>query len=401
MKYNKMKCLAISLLISNNVLAAHLSEQVPLETQMPAFAEPWKRYNGWAQDDWKDFSTLANILPQNIAPIQKVEKLEGDPEKGKKLVDDRTRGGGCYACHNMPNANLPGNVGPDLSTIATWDRSDEYLYNRIYDPRIINPLTVMPPWGAHGLFNDQEIRDMVAYLKTLNKSIGYKTPFDDPDKRPVPVEDRPNLDPLENPAMFATEDGERLYMELCSGCHQSPMTFQNWATVMPKFSTKMNKIIGIEEFVTRHTRAANNVNFPMQSPQNTALSIFLRFLSNGKNIQVDTSDPETQAALMRGEKLAQTKVGQLNFSCTDCHQIASNKWIRGQYLADMKSMIDHFPLYRTSRGEIWDIRKRFQWCNVAIRANELPPDAKEYGDLELYLTQYNRGSPLSVPNIRH
>jgi L-cysteine S-thiosulfotransferase len=67
----------------------------------------------------------------------------------------------------------------------------------------------------------------------------------------------------------------------------------------------------------------------------------------------------------------------------------------------MKNMVDHFPLYRTSRGEIWDIRKRFQWCNVAVRANELPPDAKEYGDLELYLTQYNRGSPLSVPNIRH
>jgi sulfur-oxidizing protein SoxA len=50
---------------------------------------------------------------------------------------------------------------------------------------------------------------------------------------------------------------------------------------------------------------------------------------------------------------------------------------------------------------IWDIRQRFQWCQVNIRADELPPDAKEYGDLELYLATQNEGQKLSVPGIRH
>ncbi|MEY3218779.1 MAG: sulfur oxidation c-type cytochrome SoxA [Pseudomonadota bacterium] len=398
---SKIKPLAAILFVSSNVWAAHLNEQVPLETKAPAFVEPWQRYSGWAQDDWEEFATLAAPLLQAISPAQKVGEIHGDPQKGKKLIEDRSRGGGCYACHIMPNANLPGNVGPDLSTIGNWDRTDEYLYNRIYDPRIVNPTTVMPPWGAHKIFNEQEIYDMVAYLKTLKESVPFKNVTDDPEKRPVPVEERPNLDPLENPAMFATEEGERLYAQMCSNCHQSPQLFQSWAVTMPKYSTAMNKMIGVEEFVTRHARATRQINLPMQSNQNLALSTFLRFISNGKPLQVDISDPETQSALVRGEKLAQTKIGQLNFACTDCHQIASNRWIRGQYLADMKSMIDHFPLYRTSRGELWDIRKRFQWCNVAIRANELPPDAKEYGDLELYLTQYNRGAPMNVPGIRH
>jgi len=49
---------------------------------------------------------------------------------------------------------------------------------------------------------------------------------------------------------------------------------------------------------------------------------------------------------------------------------------------------------------MWDIRRRFQWCNVAIGADELPPDAKEYGDLELYLTSLSNGLKLSVPGIR-
>jgi sulfur-oxidizing protein SoxA len=36
-----------------------------------------------------------------------------------------------------------------------------------------------------------------------------------------------------------------------------------------------------------------------------------------------------------------------------------------------------------------------------IWADDLPPDASEYGDLELYLTAQNAGLKLSVPGIRH
>lgn len=139
----------------------------------------------------------------------------------------------------------------------------------------------------------------------------------------------------------------------------------------------------------------------MEGKENIALAVFMRYLANGERINVDIKDAKTKAALERGEELSKRKLGQLNFSCTDCHQIAARRWIRGQYLAGMESMVDHFPTYRTSRGEIWDIRKRFQWCNVAIRANELPPDAAEYGELELYLMNRNNGLKMSVPGIRH
>ena len=95
------------------------------------------------------------------------------------------------------------------------------------------------------------------------------------------------------------------------------------------------------------------------------------------------------------------KIGQFHFACTDCHGQAANKWIRGQWLGEPKGQFDHFPLWRTSRNEVWDIRKRLQWCNVQVRANELPPDAVEYGELELYLRKMNEGQTLTAPNIRH
>ena len=99
----------------------------------------------------------------------------------------------------------------------------------------------------------------------------------------------------------------------------------------------------------------------------------------------------------------QRKVGQLNMASVDCHtqERHANKWVRGQYLVESKGTIAHFPTWRTSRGDIWDIRKGFQWCNVSVRANELAPEAAEYGDVELALTIVNKGEKLNSPGIRH
>lgn len=48
----------------------------------------------------------------------------------------------------------------------------------------------------------------------------------------------------------------------------------------------------------------------------------------------------------------------------DCHGLAANKWVRGQWLTGTRGQIAHFPTFRTSRSEIRDLRKLFQWCNA-------------------------------------
>ena len=327
------------------------------------------------------------------------------------MVADRNRGGSCLACHVMGpagGANLPGNVAPDLSEIGNAGREDEWLFNYIYDGRVYNPDTVMPPWGSHGLFDDQEINDMVAFLKTLKSPAVFKTELDDPAKRPPPVEKRDNLDPIENPAMWAVDKAQELWKQAgaagssCNTCHSDPKTsFKTWAASMPMWEPRLNKVLGVEEFVTRHAKATTGASWPMETEENRAMSVYLHFLANGAPLKVDTSSPGAKAAMERGKELSARKVGQLNMACTDCHGKVANHWIRGQWLGDPKGQYDHFPTWRTSLLAIWDIRQRFQWCQVNIRADELPPDAKEYGDLEFYLAVQNEGQKLSVPGIRH
>ena len=393
--------------------SAQAKKEVPLETKEDASARPWKRYAGWPTRDYSKFNTLGNLAspPAPKEPRKISGPITGDAKKGAEMVADRNRGGSCLACHVMGpagGANLPGNVAPDLSEIGNAGREDEWLFNYIYDGRVYNPDTVMPPWGSHGLFDDQEINDMVAFLKTLKSPAVFKTELDDPAKRPPPVEKRDNLDPIENPAMWAVDKAQELWKQAgaagssCNTCHSDPKTsFKTWAASMPMWEPRLNKVLSVEEFVTRHAKATTGASWPMETEENRAMSVYLHFLANGAPLKVDTSSAEAKAAMERGKELSARKVGQLNMACTDCHGKVPNRWIRGQWLGEPKGQYDHFPTWRTSLLAIWDIRQRFQWCQVNIRADELPPDAKEYGDLEFYLAVQNEGQKLSVPGIRH
>jgi len=393
--------------------SAQAKKEAPLETKEDASARPWKRYAGWPTRDYSKFNTLGNLAspPAPKEPRKISGPITGDAKKGAEMVADRNRGGSCLACHVMGpagGANLPGNVAPDLSEIGNAGREDEWLFNYIYDGRVYNPDTVMPPWGSHGLFDDQEINDMVAFLKTLKSPAVFKTELDDPAKRPPPVEKRDNLDPIENPAMWAVDKAQELWKQAgatgssCNTCHSDPKTsFKTWAASMPMWEPRLNKVLSVEEFVTRHAKATTGASWPMETEENRAMSVYLHFLANGAPLKVDTSSAEAKAAMERGKELSARKVGQLNMACTDCHGKVANRWIRGQWLGEPKGQYDHFPTWRTSLLAIWDIRQRFQWCQVNIRADELPPDAKEYGDLEFYLAVQNEGQKLSVPGIRH
>lgn len=389
LKYNKLYLLLFSILhIPLSVIATEMQLSVPLDIKNSTTVTPWKRNITWSQNDWSNYSNLRQTVKKPVSVIQPITyKIKANPANGKKLVADKQKGN-CVTCHILPDVPQPGNIGINLSFIGTWNLPDEFLFNYIYDARIYNPKTVMPPWGAHNILTTDEIKDIVSYLKTLTIPAEFK-------KRPIPQNNVDNLDEFENPAMFELETGTDLFIESCQKCHKN---FPNkWAATMPKFEPRLNKIIGIEEFITRHASATTGAKYLLQSEENIALAVYLRNLANGEKIAVDTSDTNTSLALKRGKALTQRKIGQLNFACNDCHKKNSGKWIRGQYIKNFAGMMEHYPTYRSSRDAIWDISTRIQWCNLAARANDLPPDAPEYGDLELYLTVQSNGYELSVP----
>lgn len=85
---------------------------------------------------------------------------------GKKLVFNRHKGN-CLACHVIAGGSQMGNVGPPLENMKKRYSHPQFLFERIYDETRFNPQTVMPAFGRNKALTEQEIHQIVAYLRTL------------------------------------------------------------------------------------------------------------------------------------------------------------------------------------------------------------------------------------------
>ncbi len=89
-----------------------------------------------------------------------------DISKGKEIALDRKKGN-CLGCHAMDGGEMPGNIGPPLLAMKTRFPDREKLKAQIGDPRIANPNTIMPPFGAHEILTADELDKVVTYIHSL------------------------------------------------------------------------------------------------------------------------------------------------------------------------------------------------------------------------------------------
>lgn len=102
-------------------------------------------------------------------------KAKKTPPKGlsKKNPDGSPKQyGNCVACHNIEGAKGAGNIGPDLTNynayfIKTGTRDNQFVYQKIADPRIDNPATHMTVNLTTGLFTEREICDIASYVISI------------------------------------------------------------------------------------------------------------------------------------------------------------------------------------------------------------------------------------------
>ncbi|MFT5504481.1 MAG: sulfur-oxidizing protein SoxX [Gammaproteobacteria bacterium] len=90
----------------------------------------------------------------------------GDVEEGKKIAFDRKLGN-CLACHVIAGGSLPGNIGPPLVAMAARFPNKFVLEDQIYDATVLNPNTMMPPFGKHNILTDEQISLVTEYIHTL------------------------------------------------------------------------------------------------------------------------------------------------------------------------------------------------------------------------------------------
>lgn len=374
------------------------------------------RYRGWTTRDFRGFRTYAYDDTEPVPPVRKVAMPagKGDPKAGRQLFLSRTIGP-CTGCHLVPGDDVwpAGNVGPDLSTYGDRGLPNEYVFGLIYDARTIYPNTAMPPWGTTGILKPEQIVHLVAYLQGLRGPLPpEKSPERNPATRPKPVGFGDNLDATNNPAVLLAEGALELWKargpagKACADCHQAtPETsMKGVATRYPKHVAAYRRVMSLEDYLAVHGPETTGRPLPAQSADNLDVSMLVKMASNGLPVAVDVSSAAARAALERGKTTFVKRVGERNHACADCHtpDKGANKFLGGRFLGDVTDgLTKHFPTWRTSQAQVWDMRKRMQWCMTPLGMNMLPADAVEYAELELYLTSFDLGKPVSVPGIRH
>src|SRR5437588_119667 len=104
------------------------------------------------------------------------------------------------------------------------------------------------------------------------------------------------------------------------------------------------------------------------------------------------------AAFERGRTFYNSRHGQMNLSCAQCHD---GNWGKRLYAETVSQGHGNaFPAYRLEWQTLGSLQRRIRACLFGIRAEMPRPGAPELTDMELYLAWRAQGLPLEAPGVR-
>ena len=125
----------------------------------------------------------AVVLPadgQYLGDWQRGAEVAGNG-RGLQSSDDPTQpnGGNCYACHQLaPSEVAYGTLGPSLTGYGARGQSEamlQYTWTKLWDTHAYNLCSHMPRFGAQGILNEQQLKDVMAYLLDSASPVNQST----------------------------------------------------------------------------------------------------------------------------------------------------------------------------------------------------------------------------------
>jgi L-cysteine S-thiosulfotransferase len=213
-------------------------------------------------------------------------------------------------------------------------------------------------------------------------------------------------DDTTNPGMLGVLRGETLWAtkagtadRSCANCHGDARTsMKGVAARYPTFEPALAQPLDLEGRINRcrgeHQGAAPLV---AESEDLLALTAFVAHQSRGLPIAVP-SNAELRPFLDLGSELFHRREGQLNLSCSQCHDDNWSKRLAGAVIPQAHPT--GYPVYRLEWQSLGSLQRRLRNCMIGVRAEPYEYGAPESVALELYLMDRARGMPIETPAVR-
>jgi sulfur-oxidizing protein SoxA len=209
-----------------------------------------------------------------------------------------------------------------------------------------------------------------------------------------------------NPGFFLVEVGEKYWNsklnndgQACAECHGNVTTSMKGVSIeYPRYDTQSKNLINLQgKIISEFTKYNNVSGLYYDSEPILALTALISLQSRGMEINTVLSE-ELEPFWVSGKKLYETRRGQLNLSCSNCHVDLVGQRLRGDLIS--QGHINAFPIYRLLWGEPGSTHRMFEWCMNAVRSEPYSRGSTEYVELELYLMHRGNGMISESPGVR-
>jgi sulfur-oxidizing protein SoxA len=212
------------------------------------------------------------------------------------------------------------------------------------------------------------------------------------------------LDDFDNPAFVFVDQALELYEtadgtagKSCMDCHANVADFAGLKTSLPRVED--GELVTMTNLVNEcRTERMGAEPWKYSGGQMSAMTALLAHQSRGMPMNVSI-DGDAAPFWEKGKELYYTRVGQLDMSCSNCHEDNYGVMIRADHLS--QGQINGFPTYRLKNAKINTTHGRFKGCMKNIRATPFKEGSPEFKALELYVASRSTGLSVESPSVRN
>jgi sulfur-oxidizing protein SoxA len=212
-------------------------------------------------------------------------------------------------------------------------------------------------------------------------------------------------DDTANPGFLWVQQGEAIWNKQagssarsCADCHGAPAAMRGVATRYPAFNATTGKPETLEQRVNRsRTQNQGAAPFSPETDPLLAITVLLGLQSRGLPIAVPVDGP-VRPYYEAGRTIFETRIGQLNLSCAQCHDKLAGQRLAGAMIP--QGQPNGYPLYRLEWQSMGSLYRRIRNCMTGVRAEPFPTDAPDLINLELFLAARANGLPVETPAVR-
>ncbi|MCV2870889.1 sulfur oxidation c-type cytochrome SoxA [Defluviimonas sp. WL0050] len=213
-------------------------------------------------------------------------------------------------------------------------------------------------------------------------------------------------DDFDNPGMLGVEAAQGVWDtadgtegKACATCHEGAESMAGVRAVMPKFNEEKGEMYTMEMYINQcRTERMGAEAWDWDSADMVNMTALISSVSRGMPMNVAIDGPAAPY-WEQGKEMYYTRYGQLELSCSNCHEDNYGNYIRADHLS--QGQINGFPVYRLKDAKLSSIHNRFKGCIRDTRAETFKPGSPEFIALELYVASRGNGLSVEGPSVRN